>query len=92
MAIATSEVVRNALNFVSYVHVHSRAMAPLGVARVARTSASHTRVKSGQVRARHLGQPMRARLRGSLSEVHDVRSVDACGPRIVQRRWGRSLG
>ena len=92
MAIAASEVVRNALNFVSYVHVHSRAMAPLGVARVARTSASHTRVQSGQVRARHLEQPMRARLRGSLFEVHDVRSVDACGLRIVQRRGGRCLG
>ena len=88
MAIAASEVVRIALKFVTYLHVHSLAMAPLGVARVARTSAPHTRVQSGQVRARHLGKPMRARQRGSLFEVHEVRSVDACGLRIVQRRWG----
>ena len=37
MAIAASEVVRIALYLVTYVHVHSRAMTPLGVARVART-------------------------------------------------------
>ena len=48
MAIAASEVVRIDLYSVAYVHVHSRAMAPLGVARVARTPASHTRVQSGR--------------------------------------------
>ena len=90
MAIAASEVVIISLYSVTYVH--SRAMAPLGVARVARTPALHTRVQSGQVRARHLGQPMRAELRWSLFEVHDVGSVDACGLLIVQRRRGRCLG
>ena len=48
MAIAALEVVRIALNFVSYVHVHSRAMAPLGVARVTRTPARTPGCRAGR--------------------------------------------
>jgi hypothetical protein len=48
VAIAASEVVRIALYFVTYVHVHSRAMAPLGVARVARTPALTPGCRAGR--------------------------------------------